>query len=80
MGVYNIGGNNYVKLRDIGQAVGFNVYWNDGVQIDSNAPYTGEKAATANQIAPVNTETDNEITGNMQIRNEMIQLINEVRR
>lgn len=39
---YSIGGYNYVKLRDIGEAVGFNVYW-DGkaVQIDSDAPYTG---------------------------------------
>ena len=27
MEAYNINGNNYVKLRDIGQAVGFNVYW-----------------------------------------------------
>lgn len=50
---YNIDGYNYVKLRDIGQAVGFNVYW-DGqfVQMDSDAPYTGigptqEAAATA---------------------------------
>ena len=24
---YNINGNNYVMLRDIGRAVGFNVYW-----------------------------------------------------
>lgn len=44
---YAIGGNNYVKLRDIGQAVGFNVYWQDGVQIDSDAPYTGEAPAQA---------------------------------
>lgn len=43
MNAYNIGGNNYVKLRDIGQMVGFNVYWNgQAVQIDSGAPYTGE--------------------------------------
>lgn len=42
MMAYNIGGNNYVKLRDIGKAVGFNVYWDSGVQIDSAAPYTGE--------------------------------------
>ena len=27
MTAYNIAGNNYVKLRDIGQQVGFNVYW-----------------------------------------------------
>ncbi|WP_300820410.1 CAP domain-containing protein [uncultured Oscillibacter sp.] len=39
---YNILGNNYVKLRDIGKAVGFNVYYQDGVQVDSTAPYTGE--------------------------------------
>lgn len=42
MTAYNILGNNYVKLRDIGQAVGFNVYFKDGVQVDSTTPYTGE--------------------------------------
>ena len=42
---YQIGGNNYLKLRDIGQAVGFNVYWDGTVQIESDKPYTG--------IAPV---------------------------
>lgn len=26
---YNIGGNNYFKLRDLGQALGFNVTWDD---------------------------------------------------
>ena len=41
MTTYNIVGNNYVKLRDIGKEVGFNVYWQDGVQIDTDAPYTG---------------------------------------
>lgn len=45
MTAYNIGGNNYVKLRDIGQAVGFNVYYRDGIQVDSSAPYTGEAPA-----------------------------------
>lgn len=42
---YNINGHNYFKLRDIGKAVGFNVYWNaeDGtVQIETGQPYTGE--------------------------------------
>lgn len=40
---YNINGNNYVKLRDIGEAVGFEVYW-DGVavQVLSGQPYAGE--------------------------------------
>ena len=41
MTAYNIAGNNFVRLRDIGQQVGFNVYWDDGVQIDTDAPYTG---------------------------------------
>lgn len=45
MTAYNIAGNNYVKLRDIGRAVGFNVYYQNGVQVDSGAPYTGEAPA-----------------------------------
>lgn len=45
MTAYNIAGNNYVKLRDIGKAVGFNVYYQNGVQVDSDAPYTGEAPA-----------------------------------
>lgn len=47
MTAYNILGNNYVKLRDIGQAVGFNVYYQNGVQVDSDAPYTGEAPVQA---------------------------------
>lgn len=48
---YNINGHNYFKLRDIGKAVGFNVYWNAEdrtVQIETGQPYTGE--------APIRTE------------------------
>lgn len=45
MAAYNIGGNNYVMLRDIGRAVGFNVYWQDGVRVDSGAAYTGQAPA-----------------------------------
>ena len=41
MAAYRIAGNNYVKLRDIGKALDVNVYWQNGVQIDSTAPYTG---------------------------------------
>jgi uncharacterized protein YkwD len=53
MTAYNILGNNFVKLRDIGQAVGFNVYYQDGVQVDSNAPYTGEAPAQATTAEPI---------------------------
>lgn len=51
MEAYAINGANYVKLRDIGKAVGFNVYWLDGVQIDSTTPYTGE--APVKEAEPV---------------------------
>ena len=42
---YTIEGHNYVKLRDIGKAIGVNVYWNGAVQIDTHTPYTGEAPA-----------------------------------
>lgn len=38
MEAYNINGSNYVKLRDAGRQVGFNVYWQNGVQVDTDAP------------------------------------------
>ena len=44
MEAYVINGNNYVKLRDIGEQVGFNVYWDSAkgcVQVESGKPYTG---------------------------------------
>lgn len=41
MEAYNIEGHNYVKLRDAGKQVGFNVYWDSGVQVDTTSPYTG---------------------------------------
>lgn len=48
MEAYVINGSNYVRLRDIGKAVGFEVYW-DGdskcVQVESGKPYTGEAPA-----------------------------------
>lgn len=53
MTAYLIGGSNYVKLRDVGQAVGFNVYWDGTVQIESDKPYTGVAPATQpNPTAP----------------------------
>lgn len=54
---YAIHDNNFMQLRDIGKAVGFNVYWNaeDGsVQIESNKPYTGAapvQMSTAKTVA-----------------------------
>jgi len=52
---YNINGNNYVMLRDVGKTVGFEVYW-DGdakcVQIESEKPYTGEAPVTSAGAKP----------------------------
>lgn len=63
MTAYQIGGNNYVKLRDIGEAVGFNVYW-DGtsVQVESDKPYTGVAPVgqPTQQVPAVSTELTEE--------------------
>ena len=56
---YNIAGSNYVKLRDVGKAVGFNVSWDgSAVQIDSNAPYEDETAAVLQSSRVVTLPTD----------------------
>ena len=34
---YLINGNNYVKLADVGEALDFNVYWDDAVRIESGS-------------------------------------------
>ena len=42
---YNINGNNYYKLRDLGRLIGFAVGWNpvtETVSIDSSKNYTDE--------------------------------------
>lgn len=74
MEAYNINGNNFVKLRDIGKVVGFNVYWQDGVRVDSAADYTGEP--------PVEAASElGAAVGDLEaVRQEMIQRINQVRR
>lgn len=71
MAAYNIAGNNYVRLRDIGQAVDFNVYYQNGVQIESDAPYTG--------TAPAQSAGADLIAGD-EVRQEMIRLVNQARR
>ena len=79
MTAYNIGGNNYVRLRDIGREVGFNVYWDNGVQIDSDAEYTGEKPVQMKEVPPVAPAVD-DLSANMDIRMEIVRLVNQVRR
>ena len=42
LNAYLIEGRNYVQLRDVGKAVGFNVFWDGAVQIDTTSSFTGE--------------------------------------
>ena len=53
---YNIDGSNYVKLRDVGKAVGFNVYWDGNVQVVSGTPYTG-MAPEKSQVSSLRSRT-----------------------
>lgn len=60
LAAFAIDGSNYVKLRDVGELMGFNVYWDGAVQIDSDAPYTGVAPDNGTEMqspAPVVTET-----------------------
>ena len=63
---YLINGNNYVKLADVGEALDFNVYWDDAVRIESGAPYTGHASEQASNLE--------------QTRQDIAALVNQVRR
>ena len=70
LAAFTIDGSNYVKLRDVGELVGFNVYWDGAVQIDSDAPYTGVAPVQADASIRVgsykgNTLATGEISGLM---------------
>lgn len=55
---YKILGSNYLKLREVGEAVGFNVYWdseNGCVQVDTGSAYTGVAPAGGRAVAPAET-------------------------
>ena len=50
---YNIGGNNYFKLRDLGAAINFSVTWDSStrsVMIDTREDYFAELSNTPNKI------------------------------
>lgn len=58
---YAIHNNNFMQLRDVGKAVGFNVYWNaaDGsVQIETGKPYTGEAPTQTSAAKTVTLPTE----------------------
>ena len=69
MTAYTIGGSNYVRLRDIGKAVGFEVYWDSDakcVQIESEKPYTGEAPVTSAEAKPVEQPAQTDVAAAKQ--------------
>lgn len=62
MEAYAINGHNYVKLRDVGEQVGFNVYWDGSVQIETDKPYTGVSPEKPENTARCADGTDYIIT------------------
>lgn len=64
---YLIDGQNYVRLRDVGQAVGFNVFWDGVVQIDSTAPYTGEAPVEEKKAQPTEIIPDVSVQANSAV-------------
>ena len=77
---YNINGNNYVMLRDVGKTVGFEVYW-DGdakcVQVESGKPYTGEAPEKSAEAKPVEQPAQTDVAATKQ---DIIDRTNALRR
>ena len=80
MEAYVINGSNYVRLRDIGKAVGFEVYW-DGdakcVQVESKKPYTGEAPVTSAEAKPVEQPAQTDVAAAKQ---DIVDRTNALRR
>ena len=69
MTAYTIGGSNYVRLWDIGKAVGFEVYWDSDakcVQVESKKPYTGEAPVTSAEAKPVEQPAQTDVAAAKQ--------------
>ena len=84
MEAYVINGNNYVQLRDIGKAVGFEVYWdseNGCVQVESGKPYTGEAPAKVEPDKPLSRPEDTSTTIDVNaLKQDIIDRTNALRK
>ena len=84
MEAYVINGSNYVRLRDIGKAVGFEVYWdseNGCVQVESGKPYTGEAPAKAEPDKPLSRPEDTSTTIDVNaLKQDIIDRTNALRK
>ena len=77
---YNINGNNYVVLRDVGRTVGFNVYWDSDakcVQVESGKPYTGEAPEKSAEAKPVEQPAQTDVATAKQ---DIVDRTNALRR
>ena len=69
-----------MRLRDIGKAVGFEVYWDSDakcVQIESEKPYTGEAPVTSAEAKPVEQPAQTDVAAAKQ---DIIDRTNALRR
>ena len=84
MEAYVINGSNYVRLRDIGKAVGFEVDWdseNGCVQVESGKPYTGEAPAKAEPDKPLSRPEDTSTTIDVNaLKQDIIDRTNALRK
>ena len=84
MTAYTINGSNYVRLRDIGKAVGFEVYWdseNGCVQVESGKPYTGEAPAKSEPDKPLSRPEDTSTTIDVNaLKQDIIDRTNALRK
>lgn len=81
MEAYNINGNNYVKLRDIAEAVDFGLTWNNTtrtVEIDTGSPY--EKSEPAMEQPTSDAEDSSTPVDMYAVREEIVRLTNDLRR
>ena len=66
---YTIHNNNFMQLRDVGKAVGFNVYWDSDtkcVQVESEKPYTGEAPEKSAEAKPVEQPAQTDVAAAKQ--------------
>ena len=84
MEAYVINGSNYVRLRDIGKAVGFEVYWdseNGCVQVESGKPYTGGAPAKVDPDKPLSRPEDTSTTIDVNaLKQDIIDRTNALRK
>ena len=77
---YNINGNNYVMLRDVGKTVGFEVYWDADtkcVRVESDKPYTGEAPVKSAATKPVEQPAQTDVAAAKQ---DIVDRTNALRR